>query len=271
MPASKNEVSNTPFKYDLAWEFSEGLAAVCLNDKLGYIDKSGKEVIPFIYDQTGDYYERFYELPDEHDRPWAFSDGLVKVESDGKPSYIDKEGKQVIPIKYDDARSFSEGLAAVGLDGRYGFIDMAGNEVIPLQYDIAYDFIEGLGNVELDSKQIYIDKSGREVLSLELGWAEPSSDGILLIHLDGETAIFKNPLLEEADSIDEIEAGGEDEIEIEAKQEQITEQDKTVIENKAAEGAVENKEKSINIIVITIILVLGMILILILKKKRTKS
>ncbi|MBQ3244685.1 MAG: WG repeat-containing protein [Bacteroidaceae bacterium] len=31
-----------PYKYDDIYNFSEGLAAVCLNDKWGYIDNAGK-------------------------------------------------------------------------------------------------------------------------------------------------------------------------------------------------------------------------------------
>jgi len=39
----RNKKIVIPIKYDLVWPFSEGLAAVKLNGKLGYIDKEGKE------------------------------------------------------------------------------------------------------------------------------------------------------------------------------------------------------------------------------------
>ena len=38
--------------YDNAFNFSEGLAMVLLDDKYGFIDKSGKEVIPCRYDDA---------------------------------------------------------------------------------------------------------------------------------------------------------------------------------------------------------------------------
>ena len=46
------EVSHnyTPFDYYSAGNFSEGLARVCRNQKYGYVDLSGKEIIPCIYD-----------------------------------------------------------------------------------------------------------------------------------------------------------------------------------------------------------------------------
>lgn len=40
----------TPFDYYSAGNFSEGLARVCRNQKYGYVDLSGKEIIPCIYD-----------------------------------------------------------------------------------------------------------------------------------------------------------------------------------------------------------------------------
>ena len=43
----------------------------------------------------------------------CLSDGLARIERDGKYGFIDKTGKVVIPLNYDDAWYFSEGLAAV--------------------------------------------------------------------------------------------------------------------------------------------------------------
>ena len=51
-----------------------------------------------------------------------FSEGLASVELNGKWGFINKTGKEVIPLKYDDAYPFSEGLAKVKLNGKYGLI-----------------------------------------------------------------------------------------------------------------------------------------------------
>ena len=83
----------------------------------GYIDKTGKEVIPCKYNYLGGFYE-----------------GLAYVDLDDKWGFIDKSGKEVIPCRYDDAGNFSEGLARVLLDDKYGFIDKSGKEVIPCRY-----------------------------------------------------------------------------------------------------------------------------------------
>ena len=55
--------------------FSEGLAQVLLNGKWGYIDKTGKEVIPCKYDWA-----------------WQFYEGFAQVSTKGKWGYVDKQG-----------------------------------------------------------------------------------------------------------------------------------------------------------------------------------
>ena len=47
----------TSKKYDAVWDFSEGLAKVELNDKYGFINKEGKEIVPCKYDSIDDFFE----------------------------------------------------------------------------------------------------------------------------------------------------------------------------------------------------------------------
>ena len=67
-----------------------------------------------------------------------------------------------MPFIFQHASDFSEGLAAVKLNGKYGFIDKTGKEIIPLKYDFANCFSEGLALVRLNNKWFYIDKNGIE-------------------------------------------------------------------------------------------------------------
>ena len=92
----------------------------------------------------------------------SFGKDLAGVKLDFKRGYIDRTGKEIIPLKYDAARNFSEGLAWVKLNGKYGFIDRTGKEIIPLKYDDAWDFNKGLAKVELNGKYGKIDKVGNE-------------------------------------------------------------------------------------------------------------
>jgi len=56
-----------PFSYDGVYYFSEGLAAVNMNDKWGCIDKTGNVVIPLEYNCV-----------------YPVSEGLAVVSKDGK-------------------------------------------------------------------------------------------------------------------------------------------------------------------------------------------
>jgi hypothetical protein len=79
--------------------FHEGLARVTLNGKWGFIDKTGKEIVPPMYDHT-----------------WGFHEGLAAVELNNKWGFIDKTGKLIVPPMYDFSFGFQEGLARVTLN-----------------------------------------------------------------------------------------------------------------------------------------------------------
>ncbi len=74
--------------------FSESLAGVKIGDKWGFIDRSGKQVIPPKFDNV-----------------YPFSEDLAAVMIQGKYGFIDRSGKQVIPPTFDRVFSFKSGLA----------------------------------------------------------------------------------------------------------------------------------------------------------------
>ena len=87
-------------QFDLADPFSEGLAAVMRDHQWGYIDKTGKMVIPTTFGLA---------------RP--FSEGLAGVVvthgTSGLYGYINPSGKFVIDPRYEAATPFGDGVAAV--------------------------------------------------------------------------------------------------------------------------------------------------------------
>ena len=84
-----NEINDTS-------KFSDGLARVEKDSQYGFIDTTGKLVVPYGWDFA-----------------FSFSDGLACVEKDDKRGFIDTTGKLVIPCEWDYAFSFSDGLACV--------------------------------------------------------------------------------------------------------------------------------------------------------------
>ncbi|HEY9296517.1 MAG TPA: WG repeat-containing protein, partial [Phormidium sp.] len=106
-------------EYELIGPFSEGLAQVLkLWEGVGYIDETGKLVIPAQFNGTGVF------PGDARHAPYfkgdgKFSEGLAAVEIQRKWGYIDKTGKMVIQPQYEAAWAFSEGLARVNVGGEW--------------------------------------------------------------------------------------------------------------------------------------------------------
>jgi hypothetical protein len=175
-----------PCKFDSAGDFSEGLAAVEIKEKTGYIDETGKFVIQ----------PRFLS-------GFSFSDGLAVVvirhfKKDKlhmhQYAYIDKSGKIVIrPREALDSKSFhvsmsfkqldfSEGLLPVVQKNGTGYIDKAGKQVIPPKYHDAHPFSEGLAAVKFEDKYGYIDRSGKMVIPPQFDSADSFSEGLAVAY-----------------------------------------------------------------------------------------
>jgi len=145
---NKGSPLNVPI-YNSVYFFQHGLIAVWLDDKCGFVDKLGNEVIPLKYSDARPFY-----------------DEMAAVKLGEKWGFIDKYGKEVIPPKYDDVKNFSDGMAAVKLNDKWGLIDKTGNAAVPvIYYSITY-YPNGIAFVELEqfSKKGVIDRTGKEVM-----------------------------------------------------------------------------------------------------------
>jgi WG containing repeat len=119
------------------------------NGKLGYIDRTGKIVIPAKFDRIDE----------------GFSEGLAAVSIGNKWGYIDQMGKVVIPLKFSQAISFHEGLGSVSIGGKWGYVDPTGKLVITAQFDSPGDFQNGLAYIFTgnEERSFTIDKTGKVV------------------------------------------------------------------------------------------------------------
>jgi hypothetical protein len=115
-------------KYDQADDFREGLAAVGSGiwtpggkgGKWGYIDPTGREVIPV----------RFPDPPAPGVRGIGpFSEGLAWAGDGKKIGYIDRTGKFAIQPQFEDAHPFQGELALVVLGGKQAYVNKAGKVV----------------------------------------------------------------------------------------------------------------------------------------------
>jgi hypothetical protein len=172
--------------------FSEGLAAVKKGEKWGFIDTTGKLIIPITLP--------FKDM--QHPGPY-FSNGLCMLQYeyqgyDQAVKYIDKSGKDIINnTNYYKGSSFSEGIALVLTQaGKFVFIDIKG-AVVPAQPKVPVfsdvngfnPFSEGLSHYfdQKAGKYGYINKKGGIAIDPVFENAEPFSEGLALVKKTTET------------------------------------------------------------------------------------
>jgi len=168
--------------------FSEGLAAVRITRRRwGYLDTTGKEVIPLQYLEAGN-----------------FSDGLAFVRRkkdaggfDIDYVYIDKKGSVVLggESEFKYGSTFSDGIAAVRFSDKadnvaWGLIDKKGGIVLEPAYAHTSPPREGLVCVKKQTSgpgivakfaSGYVDLQGREVIPCKFDNAAPFSEGLAAV------------------------------------------------------------------------------------------
>ncbi|MBF0407453.1 MAG: WG repeat-containing protein [Candidatus Riflebacteria bacterium] len=129
-----------PTKFSAVGKFSDGLAAFgVINGKnylWGAMDRTGKIILE----------AKFYKLS-------VFSSGLAAVKfrdknSDLASAFVDKTGRIILEGKYSDTRTFSDGMAPVIKNDTWGYINPQGEEVIPCQYSAVAPFSNGFAIVK---------------------------------------------------------------------------------------------------------------------------
>ncbi len=214
-------------QFSFVGEFHEGLAVVGLsNEKQGVIDKTGKFIVPAIYDGilqmsegiivantrlSGDSNLFDNKLPVyravflDRDgnitaRPQQtvlgqFSEGLtmglviVTVDSQDfeVQGVVDKTGKFVIEPGYQKVGDFVGGLAPAQIRNKWGFIDRTGKFVIEPVYNGADSFRDGLAKVSIDLKTGFIDRTGKMIIEPRLWTVEEFADGHAFVSENGFT------------------------------------------------------------------------------------
>ncbi len=139
-----------PFEYEQCGSFSEGVGAVLANDLVGFVDRSGKMVIPPQFS---------WVIGDET----RFSDGVAVVQVGEGEKPTNNEVRDV---------TMAEGSILAKMSGLFGVIDKTGKFIIAPRYVQIGDFHNGLAWVNLGDSYIihgdtnrwgYINKEGKIV------------------------------------------------------------------------------------------------------------
>lgn len=107
-----------PIQYEDGSLFMQGAAAVKLNDKSGLIDKTGKAITEFKYDNIWDNHQT--ELPN----------GIFCAFINNKWGMLNAQGKEITPLHFEyPIYVFNEGKMKTKLNGKEIYIDKDGKVI----------------------------------------------------------------------------------------------------------------------------------------------
>lgn len=193
-----------------AMPYRDGVAAIRRYDRWGFIDHTGREVLPTVYEVLSlpdhgvffagdDYSVALFSR--ETMKPITkqvytinslVRDGRLHVVRDGKHGFLDLQGKEVIPCRYDEAGDFAQGRAMVRMGDRYGIIDTTGAIILPIEYinratkGHKYIYYDGLALVErADGMLGYVDLNGQLAFPYWFPEAYQFSEGLAAVRHGG--------------------------------------------------------------------------------------
>lgn len=195
--------------------FSDGMVAIRVGEKWGFMDAKGKEAIKSTFDKVSEFHEGYASgqrgganyIIDKSGKEVEVTDGkvlLVKDFSEGlapfsskdkKEGFIDPSGKVVIEPQFQSVGYFKNGLAwAKSPDGKIGFIDKKGAWVIEPKFTAAKDFESksGLARVKVGEQWQYTDKSGNVKTLNDAESFEDFSEGLCAGKKGGKIGFYNS-------------------------------------------------------------------------------
>lgn len=175
-------VADLPDDYEVIDAYVDGASIIQLHNKYGFIDTSGKIIIPTNFSEVSQFNSGLSVVTDINNEVFyinkkgerqqydnivvtsAFSEGLSFVRNNElKCGYINNLGELVIPYIFDNADFFSEGVASITRNNKKGYIDKTGFIFIEPQFDTALPFIAGSALVSINNKYMFINKKGMTI------------------------------------------------------------------------------------------------------------
>ncbi len=134
------------------------------NYKAGFKDKTGKIIVPALYESASE-----------------FKNGFAIVSIGNKKGFINQQGKIAVEMQFADVSLFENGLAAAKINGKYGYINTNGSWEIEPKYDEAYTFSNNRARVKLNGLYGYINNQGEEIISCQFKVASEFMNNIAVV------------------------------------------------------------------------------------------
>lgn len=158
-----NQITAT--KYQQGKPFFEGRAAVQFKGKWGFIDASGKEIIPPVYEEVH-----------------RFDGGVTAVleRKNGKEGWyiMDRMGNKVSEVPFTYLEEFHFGVTWAAREGKYGLINSKGIGVTLPEFDlIGAEQDGGYFLTQKGGMTGLIDASGKTIVPFDFKMIMPFADG----------------------------------------------------------------------------------------------
>ncbi len=205
---NKNGDIIVPLKYEDAFPFYKGYAAIKSNDKWNYINEQGQVLFsdslifnyrPIIDDKavfmvSGNKVEKRKRMHSE-DRTGSqvFVEYLNQIKKQQlKEGLINTNGKIIIKPIYDEISGyFINGFMRVRNNGKAGIVNDTGKIVIPIEYDNVLDYKNGMFTAEKNNKWGIIDTENKIIIPFEYGRIRHFQNDLALITNKGTGYINK--------------------------------------------------------------------------------
>lgn len=150
-----------PAKYDAAWCFNDGVAAVCVADSVFFIDHAGKPIISRKYRRTKEHNYMY------HGQCFANRVG-------DKLGLVDRAGNDVSPVIYDELHADDFNMWVTKIGDKYGVISDKGAVIAPNEYAYVTIYHEGgivVTNADNSMKQLNYE--GKVTAEFVYGYSYP--------------------------------------------------------------------------------------------------
>lgn len=154
--------------------FHGGLARTEIGPRYGFIDDTGKMIVPQRYTTAT-----------------PFNEGLaaVQIQTDGPWGYIDGTGNMAIQPQFQSALGFRNGYARAKIDYKWGLIDKTGAAVLKPQFDGIAWYTDKILSVNMNQQWGFYDWSGKAILEPQFDSASFLGDSQAIVKKNGKYGV----------------------------------------------------------------------------------
>jgi len=131
-----------PPVYEAVMPFKEGLAVTVKNDSAAFINKENDNAFKSFYEEA-----------------YAFTNGMAPVNVKGEWYFINRQG-QKISDAYEEIQELGENVYVIKQNKKYGAADAYGNIIIQPQFDKMGDFKNGMAYYMNNNLYGFVSKEG---------------------------------------------------------------------------------------------------------------